>query len=167
MSGNQGSGLDRRQQDAYETRSTQIQHHLWRLQDEYEKLDARRPCVQIFDQCDEPQLHQRDAQLRASINTIRSLISDYNRAVNDWDAVIDEYRLQEDSSTWANQQLRHHTAYFEDPTVAPSLYFKLCELLAIYQDARCRLEELLQQRKDQADRTVLAPPGNCRDVRHC
>ncbi|KAH7671579.1 hypothetical protein AAVH_42620 [Aphelenchoides avenae] len=160
MTGNQGSGMDRRNQDAYEARATRIQQHLFDLQDEYEELAARRPCILDFTQYNTEQLNQLDAQLRAATDHIRSCTTDYNRAVSDWEAVIREHGLREDASTWAQNQLRHHAAYFADPAIAPSLYFKFCELRLSYQDTRYNLEQFRQQTTTQANLTSRPPLGS-------
>ncbi|KAH7704468.1 hypothetical protein AAVH_28341 [Aphelenchoides avenae] len=162
MTGNQGSRLDRGHQDAYEARSTRIQHHLWDLQDEFEKLAAHGPRLQDLSSFDHRQYQQLRVQIHASIDQIRSHITDYKQAVSDWDALIDEFRLRDDPSTWARNQLRHHEAHFSDPTVAPSLYYKFCELMHIYEDARYNLELLLRRtntQNNQATRPATCPPG--------
>ena len=160
MHGNQGFEMARRLQETYEARATQIQQHIWRLQDEHEKLAAEAPSISDFTQYDHRTHLQLDAELRVSIDRIRTCITDYSRAVSDWDALIHNHRLQEDNSAWSQLQLREHAAFFGDPSLAPSLYYKFCELMHIYQDARHHLEPFLQQTTSSAtlaDRRTLGP----------
>ena len=108
------------------------------------------PCIRQFAQFNDQYLHQLDAQLVASIDQIRSHITEYIRAVSDWQIVINEHRLLEDDSAWAQTQLRHHAAFFTDLSRAPSREHQRRELMQTYQDARQHLQAYLAGRPASA-----------------
>ncbi|KAH7700062.1 Zinc knuckle family protein [Aphelenchoides avenae] len=161
MFDNQASRQDRGLQTAYEDRSYEIQQHIWRLQDEHERLlaasqrlYARLPAAsqRLHASCEQNQhdLDQLIASIRSSTSQIRHFIAESVRAVEDWNVAIDQYRLREDTSSWAQVQLNHHAAFFADPSLAPPLDVQFRQLLQVYRNIQDEAEALIIQKTTRA-----------------
>ncbi|KAH7710110.1 integrase core domain protein [Aphelenchoides avenae] len=161
MFDNQGSQQDRGRQTAYEDRSHEIQRHIWRLQDEHDRLSAASQRLHASDEHSQEDLNRLIVNLRSTTIQIRHCIAEYCRAVEDWNVVIDQYRLREDNSSWAQVQRNDHAAFFTDPSLAPSLEDKFRDLLRVYHDIQDEAEVLLIQRttRDLDDVHLQASPS--------